>query len=149
MGLAQLSVGGEPTSAALVREDRILDLSGWPELDHPHSSADLLARWDDVQATLDALADDEAAGWKPLAGFQVHRPVDPRQVFQCGATYRTHVIDLAVAHHDGRDGRTVEQVRADAAAQMDDRRRHAPYVFVGLPSAISGPFDDVILPADG
>jgi 2,4-diketo-3-deoxy-L-fuconate hydrolase len=87
--------------------------------------------------------------WRPLAGRRVHSPVEPRQVFQAGANYRKHVIDIAAAHHDGSDGRTVEQVRADAAAQMDARLRFPPFVFTGLPSAVCGPYDDVVLPADG
>nr|WP_239088176.1 fumarylacetoacetate hydrolase family protein [Planosporangium mesophilum] len=84
--------------------------------------------------------------WIDLAGLQVLSPVEPRQIFQAGANYRTHVLDLVVAHHDGADGRTPEQVRADAAAHMDERLALPPFVFQGLPTAICGPFDDVILP---
>jgi len=75
--------------------------------------------------------------------------VEPRRVFQAGANYRTHVIDLAAAHHDGSGGRSIEQVRADAAAAMDARLSHPPFVFTGLPSAICGPYGDVVLPRDG
>ncbi|MCK9922701.1 hypothetical protein MXD61_12625 [Frankia sp. AgPm24] len=72
-------------------------------------------------------------GWLPVAEHRVLSPVEPRQIFQAGANYRTHVIDVAVAHHDPSDGRTTEQVRADAAAEMDTRLQHPPYVFQGLP----------------
>jgi 2-keto-4-pentenoate hydratase/2-oxohepta-3-ene-1,7-dioic acid hydratase in catechol pathway len=147
--LAQLSVAGGPVVPALVVHDRALDLSAHAEAGSPRSTADLLAAWDDVQPALAALAENPDAGWRPLTEFQVHSPVDPRQVFQCGANYRTHVIDIAAAHHDGSDGRTVEQVRADAAAEMDARLEHPPYVFLGLPSAICGAYDDVELPVDG
>src|SRR6185312_14722847 len=61
--------------------------------------------------------------WRRSAAASLYSPVEPRQVFQAGANYRTHVIDLAVAHHDGGDGRGIEQVRADAAA-MDARLSH-------------------------
>ena len=133
---------------ALVVRDRVLDLSARAELDRPSSAAQLLDRWDDVLPVLERLA-DPAEEWRPLDGLTVLSPVQPRQVFQAGANYRTHVIDIAVAHADGSDGRSVEQVRADAAAEMDTRLEHPPYVFQGLPSAICGAFDDVVLPSDG
>ena len=85
------------------------------------------------------------AGALPLGGLEVLPPVAPRQVFQSGANYRTHVIDLVAA----REGDTSE-VRARAAAMMDERARNdQPYVFTGLPSALCGPQDDVILPDTG
>jgi len=41
----------------------------------------------------------------------------------------------------------VQQVRADAAGMMDRRAATGdPYLFLGLPSAITGPYDDVVLP---
>ena len=94
------------------------------------------------------IAAEPQTAWQPLAGVELHSPVEPRQIFQAGANYRTHVIDLAAAHHDGSDGRSIEQVRADAAAEMDARPQHPPYVFTGLPSAICGPYDVVVLPRD-
>jgi 2-keto-4-pentenoate hydratase/2-oxohepta-3-ene-1,7-dioic acid hydratase in catechol pathway len=81
--------------------------------------------------------------------FAVRSPVLPRQIFQAGANYRSHVLDLIAAHHDGSDGRSREQARADAAAHLDERLGGAPFVFQGLPSAICGAYDDVVLPADG
>jgi 2-keto-4-pentenoate hydratase/2-oxohepta-3-ene-1,7-dioic acid hydratase in catechol pathway len=133
---------------ALVARDRVLDLSSVAALGAPSGTGQMLDRWDDVLPVLDRLA-RSTDGWRPLAGLRVLPPVEPRQVFQTGANYRTHVIDIAVAHADGSDGRTVEQVRADAAAEMDTRLQHPPYVFQGLPSAICGAYDDVVLPLDG
>ncbi|MEV5842382.1 fumarylacetoacetate hydrolase family protein [Streptomyces sp. NPDC051985] len=134
----------------LIRTDRVLGLSARDALGNPASTLELLERWDSVLPVLDALAETSPPGdWIPLEELDVASPVAPRQVFQCGANYRTHVIDLAVEHHDPADGRTVEQVRAEAAAEMDARLEHSPYVFLGLPSAVSGPFDDVVLPRDG
>ncbi|MDL4817299.1 fumarylacetoacetate hydrolase family protein [Actinomadura opuntiae] len=128
----------------------MLDLSARDEVGRPRGTLELLDRWGEVLPALDALAASASRSeWRTLAGLRVHSPVEPRQVFQAGANYRTHVIDIAAAHHDGSDGRTVEQVRADAAAQMDDRLKFPPYVFTGMPSAICGPYDDVVLPYDG
>jgi 2-keto-4-pentenoate hydratase/2-oxohepta-3-ene-1,7-dioic acid hydratase in catechol pathway len=79
---------------------------------------------------------------------RTHAPLEPRQIIQAGANYRTHVVDLAVAHTELSNGRTVEQVRADAERTMDARKATgSPYLFIGLPSAITGPYDEVILPA--
>jgi 2,4-diketo-3-deoxy-L-fuconate hydrolase len=76
-------------------------------------------------------------------------PIDlPRQVFCMGANYRQHVIDLIVDQARGTDGSlSREERRAQAAKLMDERAAHgAPFVFSKPPSAITGPFDAVILP---
>jgi 2-keto-4-pentenoate hydratase/2-oxohepta-3-ene-1,7-dioic acid hydratase in catechol pathway len=94
----------------------------------------------------------EAAGrdGTPLEELAVLAPWRPRQVFQSGANYRQHVIDLVVAHHNRDDGRNEAQVRADAAALMDRRAAEGtPYLFLGLPSAVAGPYDDLVLPGVG
>lgn len=110
---------------------------------------DLLHAWDAVLPGLTALAASPRPGldWHPLAGLPVLPPVRPRQIVQAGANYRTHVIDLAVKHAEIGEGRSAEQIRAEAAAMMDRRAvEGAPYLFLGLPSAITGPYDDVVLP---
>ncbi|MGW0538275.1 fumarylacetoacetate hydrolase family protein [Streptomyces sp. NPDC003032] len=141
---------GQPEFPGLVCRDRVLDLSADKRVGHPASVRRLLADWEAARPALDTIAADSPRGdWIPLADLRVAAPVEPRQIFQCGANYRTHVIDLAVKHHDPSDGRTPEQVRAGAAAQMDSRLEHPPYVFTGLPSAICGPYDDVVLPEHG
>jgi 2-keto-4-pentenoate hydratase/2-oxohepta-3-ene-1,7-dioic acid hydratase in catechol pathway len=105
---------------------------------------DALADW---PATFTALVEALPGPGEMLSldGLEVLAPVLPRQVFQSGANYRTHVIDLVAA----REGDT-EEVRARAAAMMDERARNdQPYVFIGLPSALCGPDDDVVLPDIG
>ena len=147
--LARADLGNGGPVPALVRHDSILDLSVRPETAGTASVTELLERWEAVLPVLEAVAADPLAVWQPLAEASLYSPVEPRQVFQAGANYRTHVIDLAAAHHDGSDGRSIEQVRADAAAGMDAMLNHPPFVFTGLPSAICGPYDDVVLPRDG
>ncbi|MFK0286572.1 fumarylacetoacetate hydrolase family protein [Streptomyces sp. NPDC090499] len=147
--LTQLSTDGGRIVPALVAHDRALDLSDRPEVGSPRSTLDLLAHWYATEEVLAALAADATAPWRPLAEFRIHAPVDPPQVFQCGANYRTHVIDMTVAYHDGTDGRAEEQVRTEAAAQIENRLQRDPYVFTGLPSAVCGAYDDVVLPFDG
>lgn len=78
-------------------------------------------------------------------------PVQPGQILQAGANYRTHVIDLQVA--DAPDGSTPAEIaalRAEVGARLDRRARTGtPYLFAGLPSALCGARDDVVLPIHG
>ena len=85
----------------------------------------------------------------PLAELQVLAPVQPPgQVFQSGANYRTHVIDLLVAQRVGaEDGMDEGELRRRSVTAVDERiAQDTPYVFLGLPSAVCGPYDDVVLP---
>ncbi|WP_406389987.1 fumarylacetoacetate hydrolase family protein [Streptomyces sp. NBC_00887] len=146
--LATLSAPDGPAFPALVTADaRVLDLRAAFGDEHL-SVRSLLEAWDTAAARLTALADDSGPERRPLADFRVHAPVEPRQVFQSGANYRRHVIDLHVAHRDPADDRSEEERRAEAAEIMDRRAADdLPYVFIGLPSSITGPYDDVVLPA--
>ncbi|MEU6389186.1 fumarylacetoacetate hydrolase family protein [Streptomyces sp. NPDC046939] len=146
--LATLSDSDGPAFPALVTPDEhVVDLRaalGDDRLTVRH----LLEDWAAVLPRLRSLADDGSAERRPLAGFRVHAPVEPRQVFQSGANYRQHVIDLHVAHKAPGDDRPEAERRAEAAEIMDRRaEQDLPYVFIGLPSAITGPYDDVVLPA--
>ncbi|MER6063775.1 fumarylacetoacetate hydrolase family protein [Streptomyces sp. NPDC001792] len=131
----------------LLANDRVLDLRS--ALDWvPSDLRAVLERWEETLPVLRTLADDDSLGRLPLEGLRVHAPIEPRQIFQSGANYRQHVIDLEVAHRSPDDPRTVEEARAEIAAVMDRRAAEdLPYVFIGLPSAITGPYDDVVLPA--
>jgi 2,4-diketo-3-deoxy-L-fuconate hydrolase len=134
--LGVLSAGDAPPFTALVVDDRAREL--------PESVTELLSDWGAALPRLRALA-AEPDGWRPLDGLTVHAPVAPRQVLQAGANYRTHVIDLAVKHSSGKPE---EQVRAEAAAMMDRRIAEGePYFFLGLPTVVAGPHDDLVLPA--
>jgi 2,4-didehydro-3-deoxy-L-rhamnonate hydrolase len=109
------------------------------------SVRDLLDDWDAALPRLRDLLDGHRT---PLAELTVRAPVAPRQILQAGANYRTHVLDLAVKHAPA--GADLAQVRATAAAMMDQRAaRGEPFLFTGLPSAVTGPYDDVVLPEQG
>ncbi len=129
--------------AGLVVDGRVLDLSAR----FPGATVrSLIEDWD---AVLPVLIDLAAArdGWRDVGSLDVRAPIAPRQVLQAGANYRTHVIDLAVQHAEITADRTVETVRAETAAMMDRRAADGiPYLFLGLPTVIGGPFDDVVLP---
>lgn len=107
------------------------------------TTRDLLASWDTVLPELDT-----RTGGEPLSGLRVHAPIEPGQILQSGANYRTHVIDLAAAHHAERGTRPDAEIRAEVAELMDRRAAEGtPYLFIGLPSAVTGPHDDVTIPA--
>ncbi|MFF3710843.1 fumarylacetoacetate hydrolase family protein [Streptomyces phaeochromogenes] len=137
---------GEPFPGLLV-EDRVLDL-GKSLASAPNGMRGVLERWEETLPVLHTLANEDALEWRPLDGLHVHAPVEPRQIFQSGANYRQHVIDLEIAHRSPDDPRTVEEARTEIAAVMDRRAAEdLPYVFIGLPSTIAGPYDDVVLPS--
>ncbi|MFF4121001.1 fumarylacetoacetate hydrolase family protein [Streptomyces sp. NPDC001714] len=145
--LGTFSTPKGPLFPGLVAADRVLDLSG--VLDGaPADVRAVLDRWEEFRPVLHALADAPGPDRHPLDSLRVHAPVEPRQIFQSGANYRQHVIDLEVAHRSPDDPRTVEEARAEIAAVMDRRAAEdLPYVFIGLPTTIAGPYDDVVLPA--
>jgi 2-keto-4-pentenoate hydratase/2-oxohepta-3-ene-1,7-dioic acid hydratase in catechol pathway len=128
--------------------DRVLDLARTLPNGRSRDTRALLEHWDEARPVLHSLASGDRSAWQPLAALRTHAPVEPRQVFQSGANYRQHVIDLEMAHRAKDDPRTAEQARAETAALMDRRAADdLPYVFIGLPSAVTGPYDDVVLPA--
>jgi 2-keto-4-pentenoate hydratase/2-oxohepta-3-ene-1,7-dioic acid hydratase in catechol pathway len=75
----------------------------------------------------------------------------PGQIFQAGANYRQHVLDLmagAEARGDSSDGLTAA-ARDAARAELENRLQHGnPFVFLGSAHAMIGARDEVILPAD-
>jgi 2-keto-4-pentenoate hydratase/2-oxohepta-3-ene-1,7-dioic acid hydratase in catechol pathway len=138
--------GGEPfpglVAAARVRDLRADGL--------PPSTRELLADWDTALPRLAELADRDQGAWLPAGEVRALPPVEPRNLLQSGANYRKHVIDIIVSEHDPSDGRTIEQVEAEAAAFMEHRAASTdPYLFIGLASAMCGAFDDIVLPAEG
>lgn len=131
--------------AVLLRDGRLLDLdSAAPALGlvAPLTTRAVLEEWARVAPLLAAL-DGE---WLALDDVTVLAPLAPRQVVQAGANYRTHVVDLVVQKAPA--GADLEQVRRDAEAMMDTRAATGePYFFLGLPTVVSGPDDEVVLPA--
>lgn len=119
-------------------------------------TADLFADWD---RDLDALTDYLAHDPEPLGSFEgigghggrVLPPVQPvGPVIAAGANYREHIIQMSVAHGLGSEGASPEALRIEAAAEIDERVRTGdPYVWTGLPSAVSGAYDDIQLPDVG
>ncbi|WP_406498645.1 fumarylacetoacetate hydrolase family protein [Streptomyces sp. NBC_01604] len=147
--LGTFSRGGDPFPG-LVTVARVRDLS-----DVAASVRALVEDWDEALPRLAALAEEaepEApdGAWHDLADLRVHAPVEPGQILQSGANYRRHVVDLVAAEKESVHGATPEEARADAEKMMDERARNGvPYIFLGSPRAMCGPYDEVVLPKLG
>lgn len=163
--LGTFSAAGSRPFAGLVRGERVIALHTLQRLadarglvlNGSESVFALLQNWDANFAALSevlALAEQEQAlHWAPVSTLKVHAPVDlPRQIFCTGANYFKHVVDMIVSMgpgvHPGTETMTTEELRAHAEAMMHERAKTgAPYIFSKIPSAITGPYDPVILPA--
>jgi 2-keto-4-pentenoate hydratase/2-oxohepta-3-ene-1,7-dioic acid hydratase in catechol pathway len=125
----------------LVVDDRVRDLR--PEFT---STLAMLQDWDAVLPRLRELGSEPAG--EPLAVMRALPPVDPSgQILCAGANYSKHLHQMVVAHLRGQgDTRPDDELRAEAIA-VAERRATAedPFFFVGLPSALCGAGDDVVL----
>nr|BBH93232.1 hydrolase [Thermogemmatispora argillosa] len=168
--LGTFSVAGCPPFAGLVLDERVIAVHALQplceRLGQPLSNSEslfgLLQQWERnlsaLQQAVNALEEasapraiSAALSWLPLEAVHIHAPVlYPRQIFCAGANYRQHVIELAVAQgHGAHDARDEAERRALAEQIMDARIAHGqPYVFTKIPSAITGPYDPIPLPAD-
>jgi 2-keto-4-pentenoate hydratase/2-oxohepta-3-ene-1,7-dioic acid hydratase in catechol pathway len=152
LGVFRRRAPGAPTAdfTGLVRGDQVRDVSALGTV------SDLLAGWDAALGRLGELV-DAAGDWIGLADLEVRCPVAPGQILQCGANYRQHVVDIVMAERradlstTGHNSNVPEpEVRAWAEAMMDERvATGAPYVFAGLRGALTGPYDDIVLPERG
>jgi 2-keto-4-pentenoate hydratase/2-oxohepta-3-ene-1,7-dioic acid hydratase in catechol pathway len=150
--LVRVATGDRPDGApgaeaelGLVVRDRLhiltLEELGAPDLNGFLAAPD----WD--RLALLAAGDLHGPGWSSVDDAQLLAPVQPRQVLQTGANYRSHVIDLVVAGLAADDPRTPEEARAWAGAMMDERQAHGdPYFFIGLPACVVSPVEPLVLP---
>ena len=135
----------------LVAGERVYDLRGILDISH---TRDMFAEWDRHLDTITAvIASDglrQRESWS-MDELDVRPPVQPPgNLIAAGANYRTHIIQLSVAHRLGRSDATKEQLASEAAEEADARADHGdPYVWIGLPSAMSGAYDEVRLPEVG
>ena len=136
--------------AGLVTADRVIRLESDEIVHGPATAQALLEDWDRVRLVLADVA--AAAGpddGVPLSRLRLAAPVEPRQIFQAGANYRTHVAEIIVSGREPGDTRSDDELRRVAEKVMDERARTgSPFFFSGLPAAICGPDDDVLLPPE-
>ena len=110
----------------------------------------LLDSWEESFSALKDLVEKvSASDWYDVSDLKFHPAVNlPRQVFCTGANYRKHVVDLTVDSNVGPEGLDKEGLRKWAEDMMDKRVEFGePYVFTKPISAISGAYDDLVLPS--
>jgi 2,4-diketo-3-deoxy-L-fuconate hydrolase len=159
--LGSFSVAAESPFPGLVLNDRVYAIHDLKPLQlelgvhlYGGSMLDVLERWKANLPALsriaDALASRPSVSGVSLQRLRTHAPVTPRQIFQAGANYHKHVVDLIVDGSVARDPSTnVERVRADAEEMMRKRAKDGkPYIFTGLASSLTGPHDPVVIPYD-
>jgi 2,4-didehydro-3-deoxy-L-rhamnonate hydrolase len=136
--------GEQPFPGLVLDGERVVDLSGYGWRD----TNQILNTWATAHAVLDRLTD--GSGDVSLADVTTLAPLEPNQILQSGANYRKHVMDLIVAEELERGSMSREQAQTMGAQVMDERvAAGEPYVFLGAASAVSGPYDDVVLPCRG
>jgi 2-keto-4-pentenoate hydratase/2-oxohepta-3-ene-1,7-dioic acid hydratase in catechol pathway len=150
--LATLAATDDSPFAAIVSGARAASLA--VHLGREASIRDLVDDWDAAYPALQAIADrlDPAAFEVALDDLRPLPPVlPPGQIFQAGANYRQHVLDLmagAESRGDSSDGMTSAS-RDAARTELEERLRSGnPFVFLGSAHAMIGARDNVILPAD-
>ena len=142
---------GRP-AACLVRDGRAFELDR--HLGAGTTVRRLVDDWESslplLQRLADALADDDADD--ELEGLRPLPPLQPcGQIFQAGANYRQHVLDLitgAEERSDASDGFNPE-IREQQRRVLDERARTGrPFVFQGSVHAIVGAADEIVLPPE-
>ena len=111
---------------------------------------DLLDDWEPSLGRLQKLA-DSLEGSTAEHDVQSLRPLPPvwppGQVFQAGANYRQHLVELTNAGPDQMHREMTNDERRLALARIEERARDgAPYVFLGLSHAVVGAEDEIVLP---
>ncbi len=138
--------------AGLVLDGKVFDLGR--HLGSGVSIRRLLEDWDHSLERLQGLADTFVHA-EADADLHTLRPLPPilppGQIFQAGANYRQHVLDLiagAERRGDASDG--LRSGDRDAAREELDRRLTSgrPFVFLGSAHTMTGALDDVVLPFD-
>jgi 2,4-diketo-3-deoxy-L-fuconate hydrolase len=159
--LAQAGRAGhtaEATRPWLVHEDHAAPLASvgdhltWA---HAGSIDDLLARWYAVAGDLRELTEDartrkeiDRRGFD-VAGLAVVAPVRPRQAFCAIGNYAGQVVEAAVDAGDGPCGRDADRRRQETRESVDRRRLDGePYICLTSPHRVSGPWDEIRLPAE-
>lgn len=108
----------------------------------------LLQDWDASTEALGQIASERPAG-VDVGSLRVLPPVHPPGTYFCaGGNYRRHVVEMLVAQRD--TGTSTQEAHDRAHRSIDERAASGiPYAFVGLPNAVCGAYDDVVLPPQG
>jgi 2-keto-4-pentenoate hydratase/2-oxohepta-3-ene-1,7-dioic acid hydratase in catechol pathway len=143
-GLGTFTTADGDVLPGLVVGDSVLDLRAC--FGAETTTLALLDDWESTLQMLFELAHEHDGGAHALASLRPKPPVMPRQVLCAGANYYQHVrqIVYSTLRLEG-DERSEAALREEAERQVKRRASTDPYVFAGLPSALTGAQDDVVL----
>jgi 2,4-didehydro-3-deoxy-L-rhamnonate hydrolase len=130
----------------LVVNDRVIDLR--TEYGSRATVNALLDDWDNTLPLLHALARRPPVDSVTLNALQPLPPVQPGQILCAGANYYKHTVEMTTALLRNQAGQSMSETEILAEARATAERQAssgAPFLFAGLPSALSGARDDVIL----
>ena len=146
-GLGTFAASDNVAFPALVIDERVVDLRA--AVGQAITTRELFEDWDRSFELLAGLAAEARADKRDTlshAGLRPLAPLQPRQILCAGANYHKHVQQIVVSHLQMEgDDRPVEELRAEAERQLKNRKATEPYMFSGLPSALCGALDDVVL----
>ncbi|HLH67355.1 MAG TPA: fumarylacetoacetate hydrolase family protein [Solirubrobacteraceae bacterium] len=144
LGLGTFADGAGEAFPGLVCGDRVLDLrrrfgSGTTVLG-------LLEDWDGVLPVLWELSAAGDTRALELGSLRPLPPVMARQVLCAGANYYRHVREIVVSTlRLAGDARSEAELREEADRQVRRAAEGEPYLFAGLPGALAGANDDIVL----
>jgi 2-keto-4-pentenoate hydratase/2-oxohepta-3-ene-1,7-dioic acid hydratase in catechol pathway len=153
-GLGTFSTAGGKPFPGLVMDGRVIALQSLQPLSECATLLDVLDAWSsNFGALQDAAAQSQLMQHsRPLSDLRVHAPLpQPRTIYCSGANYKKHVVDLIVAHQEQAEtqGMSLEQKRAWGVKLMEERATNGtPFIFIKPQSAVTGPFDPVIVPQE-
>jgi 2-keto-4-pentenoate hydratase/2-oxohepta-3-ene-1,7-dioic acid hydratase in catechol pathway len=126
-----------------------------------HAAADarsiheLLVSWAGVAPVLQEMMESPSTlqairrSGTELTDLAVTTPVRPAQTFCTIGNYAAQVVESAVDAGDGPHGRGAAARRDDALRQIEERRRTGqPYTCLTSSHRVTGPYGDLVIPAD-
>lgn len=147
-GIASLAVAEGVVPALVLPDGEAIDLSG-----EYRGVREIFENWDAEWGRLQEIASSRestlafgAEGARP--------PVDRPDLLFAGSNYVTHVAEMLTKNrfnrHDRRAGESDEEFFERNRAKAAARRDHGtPFLFTGLHSSLTGPYDDIVLPEIG
>ncbi len=142
--LGTFAHNGAAAFPGLVVNEHVSDLR--PHFGPHTSTLQLLEAWDANLPRLQQLAADATDTAQPI--FELHpcAPIVPRQILCAGANYHRHIVQMAFAHlRRQNDGRSDDELRHAAEDEASELANREPFLFAGIPSALCGAHDDIIL----
>lgn len=143
-GLGTFTEAESDPFPGLVLDETVLDLR--THLGANITTRDLLEDWEASFGTLANIAARPSGPSYDYSSVRPLVPVIPRQILCAGANYKKHVRQIVVsAMQVEGDKRSIEELNKVADEQLQNRLATEPYMFAGLPSALCGALDDVVL----